>query len=174
MAKVLEFQLHYQSSNEYSGQISLRIDSLELLAVQGALKILHVTVQKHQFFGHSAFFIVQISYPYMTTGKTISLIRWTFVGKVMSLLLNMLSRLVTDFLPRSNHLLISWLLSPSAETLEPKKLSVTVSAVSLSLCHELMRADSILKSRDITLSTKVHLVKAMIFPVVMYGCEVEL
>ena len=170
----MEFQLHHQSSNEYSGQISLRIDSLELLAVQGAIKILHVAVQKHQFFGHSAFFIVQISYPYITTGKTISLTRWTFVGKVMSLLLNMLSRLVTDFRPRINHLLISWLLSPSEETLEPKKLSVTVSAVSLSLCHELMRADSILKSRDITLSTKVHLVKAMIFPVVMYGCEVEL
>ena len=102
-------------SNEYSGLISFRIDLFDLLAVQGTLKSLfqHHS-SKASILQHSAFFTVQLSHPYMTTGKTIALTRRNFVGKVMSLLLNMLSRLVTTFLPRSKHLLISWLQSPSA------------------------------------------------------------
>ena len=93
----------------------------------------------------SAFFIVQLSHPYMTTGKTTALTRWTFVGKVISLLLNMLSRLVITFLPRSKHLLISWLQSPSAVILEPRKIkSDTVSAVSPSICHEVMEPDAMI------------------------------
>ena len=96
----------------------------------------NTTVQKHQLFS-SAFFIVQLSHPYMTTGKSIALTRWTFTGKVTSLLLNMLSRLVIAFLPRSKRLLISWLQSPSAVILEPRKI-VTVSIVSPSICHEVM------------------------------------
>ena len=99
----------------------------------------NTTVQKHQFFEAQLFFffIVQLSHPYMTTRKTIALIRWTFVGKIMSLLFNMLSRLVITFLPRSKSLLISWLQSPSAVILEPPKIkSVTVSTVSPSICHE--------------------------------------
>ena len=102
-------------SNEHSGLISFRMDSLDLLAVQGTLKSL---LQHHSsqasILQHSPLFIVQLSHPYMTTGKTMALTRWTFVGKVMSLLFNMLSRLVIAFLPRSKHLLISWLQSPSA------------------------------------------------------------
>ena len=106
----------------------------------------------------------------MTTGKTIALTRWTFFGKVMSLLLNMLSRLVITFLPRSKCLLISWLQPPSTVILEPPKIkSDTVSTVSPSVSHD--HIDSTLKSRNITLPTKVHLVKAMVFLVVMYGCE---
>ena len=99
----------------------------------------NATVQKHQFFWCSAFFTVQLSHPYMTTGKTIALTRWTFLGKVMSLLFNTLSRLVKTFLPRSKCLLISWLQSPSAVILEPKKIkSDTVSTVSPSISHEVM------------------------------------
>ena len=109
-------------SSEYSGLISFRIDWLDVLAVQGTLKSL---IQHHSSKGSilrcSAFFIVQLSHPYMTTGKTIALTGWTFVGKVMSLLFNMLSRLVITFLPRSKRLLISWLQSPSAVILEPPK-----------------------------------------------------
>ena len=109
-------------SSEYSGMISFRMDLLDLLAVQETLKsLLQHHSSKPSIFQHSAFFIVKLSLPYMTTGKTISLIRWTFVGKVMSLLFNMLSRLVITFLPRSKRLLISWLHSPSAVILEPKK-----------------------------------------------------
>ena len=109
-------------SNEHPGQISFRMDWLDLLAVQGTLKsLLQHYNSKASILRHSAFFTVQLSYPYMTTGKTIALTRWTFVGKVTSLLLNMLSRLVITFLPRSKHLLISWLQSPSAVILEPKK-----------------------------------------------------
>ena len=94
---------------------------------------------------HSAFFIVQLSHPYMTTGKTIALTTWTFVGKVMSLLFNMLSRLVIAFLPRGKHLLISWLKSPSAVILEPKKMkSLTVSIVSPSPCYEMMGLDAMI------------------------------
>ena len=102
-------------SSEYSGLISFRMDWLDLLAVQGTLKsLLQHHSSKVSVLWHSAFFIVQLSHPYMTTGKTIALTQWTFVGKVMSLLFNMLSRLVIAFLPRSQHLLISWLQSPSA------------------------------------------------------------
>ena len=94
---------------------------------------------------HSAFFIVQLSHPYMTTGKTIALTRWTFVGKIMSLLFNMLSRLVISFLPRSKHLLISWLQPPSTAILEPRKIkSATISTVSPSICHEVMGPDAMI------------------------------
>ena len=108
--------------NEYSGLISFRMDQLDLHTVQRTLKsLLQHHSSKALILRHSAFFIVQLSYPYMTTGKTIALTRWTFVGKVMSLLFNMLSRLVITFFPRSKRLLISWLQSPSAVTFEPKK-----------------------------------------------------
>ena len=117
-------------SNEYSGLISFRIDWFDLLAVQGTLQsLLQHHTSKASILQRSAFFIVQLSHPYMTNGKTISLTRWTFVGKVMSLLCNMLSRLIRAFLPRSKCLLISWLQSPSAVILEPKKIkSATVSS----------------------------------------------
>ena len=107
-------------SKEYSGLISFQMDWFDLLAVQETLKsLLQYHSSKASILQHSAFFIVQLSYPYTTTGKTIALTRWTFVGKVMSLLFNMLSRLVIAFLPRSKHLLISWLQSPSAVILKP-------------------------------------------------------
>ena len=109
-------------SNEYSGLISFRKDWLDLLAVQGTLKSLfQYHSSKASILQHSAFFIVQLSHPYITTGKTIALTRWTFAGKVMSLLFNMLSRLVITFLPMSKCLLISWLKSPSTVILEPQK-----------------------------------------------------
>ena len=109
-------------SNEYSGLISFRMDWLDLLAVQETLKsLLQHHSSKASILWRLAFFIVQLSHPYMTTGKTIALTRWTFVDKVMCLLFNMLSRLVINFLPRSKHLLISWLQSPSAVISEPKK-----------------------------------------------------
>ena len=117
------FSFSNSPSNEYSGLISFRIDWFDLLTVQGTLKsLLQHHSSKASILQHSAFFIVQLSHPYMTTGKTIALTRWTFVGKVMSLLFNMLSRLVITFLPRSKHLLISWPQSPSAVILEPKKV----------------------------------------------------
>ena len=114
--------------------------------VQGTLKSL---LQNHSLKASilwcSAFFLVQRSHPYMTPGKTIALTRWTFVGKVMSLLFNMLSRLVITFLPRSKHLLISWLQSPSAVILEPPKIKpLTVSTVSPSICHEVMGPDAMI------------------------------
>ena len=114
------------------------MDWLDLLAVQGTLKsLLQHHSSKASIVQHSAFFTVQLSHPYMTTGKTIALTRQTFVGKVMSLLLNMLSRLVITFLPRSKHLLISWLQLPSVVILEPPKLkSDTVSTISPSISHE--------------------------------------
>ena len=117
------------SSNEYSGLISFRIDWLDLLAVQGTLKsLLQHHSSKASILQSSTFFIFQLSHPYLTTGKTIALTRWTFVGKVMSFLFNMLSKLVIAFLPRSEHLLISCVQSPSAVFLEsPKIKSVTVS-----------------------------------------------
>ena len=135
--------------NEYSGLISFRMDWLDLFAVQGTLKrLLHHISSKASILWHSAFFIVQLSHPYMTTGKTIALTRWTFVGKIMSLmslLLNMLSRLLITFLSRSKHLLISWLYSPSAVILEPKKIkSLTVFTVSPSICHEMMGSDAMI------------------------------
>ena len=119
------------------------MDSLDLLAVQGTLKsLLQHHSSKAAILWHLAFFIVQLSHPYMTTEKNIALIRWTFVGKVMSLLFNLLSRLVITFLPRRKSLLISWLQSPSSVILEaPKIKSVTVSTVSPSICHEVMGPD---------------------------------
>ena len=114
------FSFSISPSNEYSGLISFRIDRWDLLAIQGTLKgLLQHHNSKTSILWHSAFFTVQLSHPYMTTRKTIALTRWTFGGKVMSLLFNMLSRLVIAFLPRSKHLLISWLQSPSAVILEP-------------------------------------------------------
>ena len=126
--------------------ISFRMDWLDLLAVQGALKsLLQHHSAKALILQCSAFFIVHFSHPYMTTGKTITLTRWTFVGKVMSLLFNMLSRLVTAFLPRSKCLLISWLQSPPAVILEPPKIkSVSVSIVSPSICHEVIGPDAMI------------------------------
>ena len=144
--KYWSFNFSISPSNEYSGLISFRIDWLDLLAVQGTLKSLspHHS-SKASVLQCSAFFIVQLSHPYMTTGKTIALIRQTFVGKVMSLLFNMLSRLVIAFLPSSKHLLISWLRSPSAFILEVKKIkSVTVSIVSPSICREVMGPDAMI------------------------------
>ena len=127
-------------------QYSFRIDWFDLIEVQGTLKsLLQHHSSKASIVQHSAFFIVQLSHPYMTTGKTIALTRWTFVAKVMSLLFNMLSRLVIAFLPRSKCLLISWLQSPSAETLEPPKIkSLAVSIVSPSICHEVMGLDAMI------------------------------
>ena len=119
---------------------------MDLLAVQGTLKsLLQHHSSKASILLRSAFFIVQLSHPYMTTGKTIALTRWTFVGKVMFLLFNTLSRLVIAFLPRNERLLISWLQSPSAVILEPKKTtSVTVSIVSPSIYHEVMGPDAMI------------------------------
>ena len=123
--KYWSFSFSISSSNEHSGLIYFRMDWLDLLAVQGTLKsLLQHHSSKASILWHSAFFRVQLSHPYMTTGKTIALTRWTFVGKVISLLLNMLSRLVITFLPRSKCLLISWLQSPSAVILEPPQNKV--------------------------------------------------
>ena len=147
--KYWSFSLNISPSNEHPrGLISFRVDWLDLFAVQGTLKsLLQHHSSKASILQHSAFFIVQLSHPYMTTGKTIALTRWTFVGKVMSLLLNMLSRLVVIFLPRRRCLLISWLQSPSAVILEPKKVkSLTVSIVSPSICREVMGPDAIILS----------------------------
>ena len=141
--KYWSFSFNISPSNEYLGLISFRMDWLDLLAVQGTVK---------SFFQHptskasspwcSIFFIVQLSHPYMTTGKTIALTRWTFVGKVISLFFYMLPRLVVTFLPRSKHLLISWLLALSAVILEPPKIkSATVSP---SICHEMMGPDAMI------------------------------
>ena len=138
------FGFNISPCNEHPGLISFRMDWLDLLAVQGTLKsLLQCHSSKASILWHSAFFIVQLSHPYMTTGKTIALTRRTFVGKVMSLLFNKLSRLVITFLPSRRHLLISWLQSPSALILEPKKIkSVTVSTVSPSILHEVMGTDA--------------------------------
>ena len=136
--KYWTFSFNISPSNEHLGLISSRMDWYDLLAVQGTLKsLLQHHSSKASILLCSAFFIVQLSYPYMTTGKTIALTRRTFVDKVMSLLFNMLSRLVITFLPRSKCLLISWLQLPSAVMLEPRKIkSDTVSTVSPSICHE--------------------------------------
>ena len=120
--KYWSFSLSISPSNEYSGLISCSIDWLDLIVVQGTLKsFLQHHSSKPSILRCSAFFVVRLSHPYMTTGNTITLTRWTFVGKVMSLLFNMLSRLITTFLPRNKRLLISWLQSPSAVILEPPK-----------------------------------------------------
>ena len=143
--KYWSFSFSTSLSYEYSGLISFRMDWLDLLGVQGTLKnLLQHQSLKASILQHSAF-IVQLSHPYMTTGKTIALTRWTFVGKVMSLLFNMLSRLVIAFLPRSQHLLLSWQQSPSVVILEPPKIkSVTVSIASPSICHEVMGPDAMI------------------------------
>ena len=121
--KYWSFSFNISPLNEHSGLISFRMDLLDHLAVQGTLKsFLQHHSSKASILLHSAFFIIQFSHPYMTTGKTIALTRWIFVGKGMSLLFNMLSRLAINFLPRSKHLLISWLKSPSALILEPPKI----------------------------------------------------
>ena len=144
--KYWSFSFNISPSNEHPQLISFRMDWLDLLAVQGTLKShLQHHSSKASIFWRSAFFIVQLSHPYMTTGKTIALTRWIFVGKVMSLLFNMLSRLVITFLPRSKCLLISWLQSPSAVILEPPKIkSATISIVSPSICHEVMGQDGMI------------------------------
>ena len=135
--KYQNFSFSITPSNEYSGLINFRMDWLDLLAVQGTLKsLLQNHSSKASILWRSAFFIVQLSHPYMTTRKIIPLTRQTFVGQVMSLLFNMLSRFVIAFLPRTKSLLISWLQSPSAVILEPKKIKfLTVSTVSPSICH---------------------------------------
>ena len=121
--KYWSFSFSISPSNEYSGLISFRMDWLDLLAVRGTLKrLLQNHSSKASVLWHSAFFIVQLSHPCMTAGETVALTRWTFVGKVTSLLFNTLSRFVIAFLPRSKHLLMSWLQSPSAVILEPKKI----------------------------------------------------
>ena len=127
LQKYWSFSFSINPSNEYSGLIAFRIDGFDLLAVQGTLKsLLRHHGSKALILQCSAFFIVQLSHPYMTTGKTIPLTRWTFVGKIMSLLFNMLSRFVIAFLSRSKHLLISWLQSPSEVIWEPPKRSVSL------------------------------------------------
>jgi len=138
--KYWSFSFSISPSNEHPGLISFKMDWLDLLAVQETLKsLLQHHSSKASILWLSAFFTVQLSHPYMTTVKTIALTRWTFVGKVTSLLFNMLSRLVITFLPRSKCLLISWLQSPSAVILEPPKIkSNTVSTVSPSISHEVM------------------------------------
>ena len=138
--KYWSFSFKISPSNEHPGLISFRMDWLDLLAVQGTLKSL---LQHHSSRASillcSAFFRVQLSYPYMTTGKTIALTKWTFVDKVMSLIFNMLSKLVITFLPKGKHLLILWLQSPSAVILEPPKIkSATVPTVFPSICYEVM------------------------------------
>ena len=141
--KYWSFSFNISPSNEHPGLISFRIDWLYLLAVQQTLKsLLQHHSSKASILQHSALFIVQLSHPYVTTGETIALTRRTFVGKVMSLLFNMLSRLVIIFLARSKRLLISWLQSPSAVILEPRRIkSATVSP---SICHEVMGPDAMI------------------------------
>ena len=144
--KYWSFSFNISPSNEHPGLISFRIDWLALLAVQQTLRsLLQHHSSKASILWCSAFFTVQLSHPYLTTGKTIALTRWTFVGKVMSLLFNMLSRLFITILPRNKHLLILWLQSPSTVILEPNKIkSVTVSTVSPSIFHEVMDPDAMI------------------------------
>ena len=144
--KYWSFSFSISPSNEHPELISFRMDWLDLLAVQGTLKsLLQHCSSKASILWHSAFFTVKLSHPYMNTGKIIALTRRTFVGKVMFLLFNMLSRLVITFLPRSKRLLISWLQSPSAVILEPKKIkSDTVYTGSPSICHEVMGPDALI------------------------------
>ena len=141
--KYWSFSFNISPYNEHPGLISFRRDRLDLLAVQGTLKsLLQHHSSKASILLCSAIFIVQLSHPYMTTGKAIALTRWTFVGKVMSLLLKMLSRLVITFLPRSKRLLISWLQSPSAVILEPRKIKAATALPSI--CHEVMGLDTMI------------------------------
>ena len=141
--KYWSFSFSISPSNECSGLISFRMDWLDLLAVQGTLKsLLQHYSSKASILQCPDFFLVQLSHPYMTTGKTTALTRRTFVGKVMSLFLNMMSRLVITFLPRSKRLLISWLQRPSAVILEPKKIKSDT--VSPSICNEVMGPDAMI------------------------------
>ena len=144
--KYWSFSFSINPSNENPGLISFRMEWMDLHAVQGTLKsLLQHHSSKASILQFSAFFTVQLSHPYMTTGKTIALTRRTFVGKVMSLLFNMLSRLVITFLPRSKRLLNSWIQSPSAVILEPPKIkSDTVCTISPSICHEMMGPDAMI------------------------------
>ena len=144
--KYWSFSFNISPSNAYSGLISFRMDWLDLLVVQGTLKsLLQHHSSKASVLWHSAFFIVQLLHPYMTTRKTMALTRWIFVGKVMSLLFNMLSRLVITLFPRSKHLFISWFQSPYAVILEPPKIkSDTVSTISPTICHEVMGPDAMI------------------------------
>ena len=144
--KYWSFSFSISPSNEYSELISFRMGWLDLLAVQGILKcLLQYHSSKASILQHSAFFIVQLSNPHITTGKTIALTVQNFVSKVMSLLFNILSRLIRVFLPRSKCLLISWLQSSSAVILEPKEIkSLAVSIVSPSICHEVMGPDTLI------------------------------
>uniref|UniRef100_A0AC11ECQ4 Uncharacterized protein n=1 Tax=Ovis aries TaxID=9940 RepID=A0AC11ECQ4_SHEEP len=162
--KYWSFSFSIILSKEYPGLISFRTDWLDLLAVQGTLKsFLQHHSAKASILWRSAFFTVQFSHPYMTTGKTIALTRQSFVGKAMSLLLNMLSRLVITFFPRSKRLLISWLQSPSAVILEPPNIkSDTVSTVSPSICHEVMGPDVVVHF------SQHHLLKRLFFFVPLY------
>ena len=157
--KYWSFSFNISPSNKYSGLISFKMDWLDLLAVQGTLKsLLQHHSSKASILQCSVFFIVQLSHPYMTAGKTIALTRQTFVGKVMSLLFNMLSRFVITFLPRSKRLLISWLQSPSVVILEPRKIkSDTVSTVSPSISHEVVKFLKFQIIYQLSLNTK-HLV----------------
>ena len=140
--KYWSFRVSISPSNEHPGLI-FRMDWLDLLAVQGAHKsLLEHHSLKSSILWRSAFFTAQLSHPYTTTGRTIALTRWTFIGKVMSLLFNVLSRLVITFLPRSKHLLISWLKSPSPVNLETRKIkSDTVSTISPFICHKVMNVE---------------------------------
>ena len=141
--KYWSFSFNISPSNEHPGLVSFRMDRLDLLAVQGTLKsLLQQHSSKASILLCSASFIVQLSHPYMTTGKTIALTRWIFVGKVMSLLFNMLFWLVITFLLRSIHLLISWLQSPSAVILQPQNIKFVT--VSPSICHEVMGPNAII------------------------------
>ena len=141
--KYWSFSFTISPSNEYSGLISFRMDWLDLLAVQGTLKsLLQHHSPKASILQCSVFFMVQILHPYITTGKNTALTRWTFVGKAMSVLFNILSRFVIAYLPRSKHLLISWLRSASEGFWSPKSLSV--SFVSPTICHEVMGQDAMI------------------------------
>ena len=144
--KYWSFSFNISPSNEHPGLMSFRMDWLDLLAVQGTLKsLLKHHSSKASLLQHSTFFIVQLSHPYKTTGKTTALSIWTFVGKVMSLLFNKLSRFIMAFPQRSKYLLISWMQSPSSMVLEPKKInSVILSIVSPSICHEVMESDAMI------------------------------
>ena len=144
--KYCSFSLSISPSNEHPGLVSFRMHWLDLFAVQGTRRgLLQHQSSKVSILQRSVFFTLQLSHPYMTTGKTMALTRWTFVGKIMSLLLNMLSKLVITFFPRSKRLLISWLQSPSTVILEPPKIkSDTVSTVSPSISHEVMGPDAMI------------------------------
>ena len=172
--KYWNFNFKIRPSNEQKGLIFSRMDWLDLLAVQGTLKsLLQHHSSKASTLWCSAFFIVQLSHPFMTTGKTIALTRWTFVDKIMSLHFNMLSRLVITFLLKGKRLLISWLQSPSAVILEPIKVtSAPVSTVSPSIFHEVMRPDAMILVSEIQ-SSDMCVMRTMSFPI-LYICFLNL